>query len=223
MDDLKMHVYNNGSIYFLIGKSQSLMALTMLRVQEFYESPYEEIHRQYFTLEQYIEREIKENQEFSYFADVTGYNIPGSVVRHFFDVFAHQLNDREFELKQMIQPALDHRDPFYLIGTYEDGQEDNTVTHHEFAHAFYYLNPTYREETRKLVLDYPKYEAIETKLLDMGYSEDHVIDEAQAYLATSGRQYLKKEFPGCYCRQGVKKFESVFADEMVKTMGDMLL
>jgi len=65
---------------------------------------------------------------------------------------------------------------------------------HELAHGLYHVNLKYKVSTYELVLGLSKkiFEDMERILLNMGYCDDVVCDEIQAYMST-GLKGIKKE------------------------------
>lgn len=176
-------------------KTQYDVCATFLRLQEFYESPYPNIQGQFFSLDMYMDTYAADRGNFTYTSDWSGFNVPGSVIIEFAELFAPYLTLRERNLLETCREFLDAEDPqFYLIGTYG---EDNAVTiDHELAHAFYYLDHEYRENANILVaaLKAPqKHKFIET-LTGFGYANDVLRDETQAYLATDSRSEWQDRF-----------------------------
>ena len=76
-------IYPN--LFLFTFPNQYELASTFIRLQEFYESPYKEIKGQYFTLEKYMDRYAKdqEDNKFTYFEDWNGFNVPGNIVLKF--------------------------------------------------------------------------------------------------------------------------------------------
>ena len=79
-------------LYFL--KFPNQYELTMIRLQEFYESPYKNIRGKHFTLEQYMDAYAKHKGNFTYCSDWNGFNIPSIVIQDFFIIF-HPIRDKE--------------------------------------------------------------------------------------------------------------------------------
>jgi hypothetical protein len=72
---------------------------------------------------------------------------------------------------------------YYLIGV--DSFESSTMDH-EIAHGLFYVNDDYKKKAFELVDNLPKriMNGMSNVLLDMGYCEDVLIDEIQAYMST---------------------------------------
>ena len=165
-----------------------------VRPQEFYESPYPEIRGHYFTLDQFKARYAADNGGmFTYFDDWHGFNIPGHVMIEFFETFSRDLSMPEQALREFTRGL----DPFYLIGSHEGNDEEDSLEH-ELAHATYYLNDWYRANARKLVENFrtsmpADSAALVTQLKAWGYGDTTLTDELNAYMATTDEAWWAKE------------------------------
>lgn len=166
--------------------NQHALASAFMRVQEFYESPIEDFRGGHFTRAEFKEAYMadRDADEFTYYDDWSGFNVPGDVMDKFMRTFDIDLSE-----KFLMDTIAQHHSPhgqYYVIGTFEGG--DGTTVDHELSHAFWYLHPHYRETAEHL---------IETRLAPhfkkkagdaiaaMGYHEDVIDDEIVAYLSTS--------------------------------------
>ena len=73
-----------------------------IRIQEFYESPDKHVRGLHNTIEHLVERELKENNAFSYLEDWDGFNVPG----HVWDLFTRPASTLEYEVACHIMPHL---------------------------------------------------------------------------------------------------------------------
>lgn len=170
------------NIYHIKEENQYLLSSTFLRVQEFYESKYPHIRNNYFTLEDYIDTYTLDRGKFDYFTEFVGFNLPGYIFVEFFKIFENRLLKKERKLKKLIIPIIRKNDLFYVIAT--TGEIKN-VLNHEIAHAFYYLNLDYRGQVKQLITEFDdKLKKLKNGLLEIGYCENVLEDELQAYLAT---------------------------------------
>jgi len=188
------------NVFHVDYETQYHLTSTFMRLQEFYESPYESIRGKYFTHEQYMDRYAEDRGTMSYFTDWGGFNVPSNVIENFMDLFGYSLNVKEnalmVPLMSIVQPRLEE-DPdykYYLIGTFNACEE---TLNHELCHAYWYIDEEYRSivstfidnlyDTRRF--DYHK---LETGLLNLGYcgSDEIIADEIQAFLATRPRKSL---------------------------------
>lgn len=164
--------------------SQYELTSTFMRLQEFYESPFEGFKGCFFTLEDYMDRYAEYYGNFTYNIDWNGFNVPGNIVKRFFsdEFFMGRLLNKEFKMLEAIAPYMKD-EHFYLIGTHGS---DAGYMAHEQAHAFYYLNPEYKAEMDALTetLDEEVRGSIHDVLIKMGYCDEVLDDELQAYLST---------------------------------------
>jgi hypothetical protein len=176
--------------------SRYLCAATMMRMQEFYESPINRIRGHYFTLEgimdayaadkgEFIYRDgsyiYKGERNFTYTLEWEGFNLPGNMVTGFYELFdCKGLLDKEKLLYSALCPFIKSGKPFYLIATSMD-----EYLGHELAHAYYYLYSDYREEMINNLSLFGRRKKMSSCILDSsGYSAGVVNDEIQAYMAT---------------------------------------
>lgn len=170
-----------------------------IRVQEYYESPYDELYRKYFTHEKLIFTYLKQNGGFTYFDDWAGFNVPGDIFLEWYQ--RHEdgpgsLWHCEYQLVELVGSSAlyDKKEPFYVIGANINRPDD---VRHELAHAWFYLNDEYEQSMIELVNNYLPEDVIsylETYLIDEGYREDVLVDEIQAYLATSSKSFITEMF-----------------------------
>lgn len=182
-------------VYHLVFANQRDLAQSMMRLQEYYEGPSNEIRGQYFSLEQFLHHYTHDNGQFSYTDVWGGFNVPGDIADEWHEMFSIRgLTHKE---KQMIDAAIKARGAekrWYLIATAEGG--DGSTIDHEIAHARYYLRKDYREAVDDIIEDmHPQdRENMEVGLTSMGYCKEVLPDEIQAYLITSGKKDLQLRF-----------------------------
>lgn len=215
----------NENIVVLRFETQYELCSTFLRIQEFYESPFKQIRKKYFTLEQYMDLYAKEYGNFTYTLDWSGFNIPDTKIREFFDVFGKNLLEKEKHFKKLISNKLRKNKKFYIIGDYSRSdlnakklikERFNTFSH-EIAHGLYYLNSKYRNDMIELIecINEKTKKKITNKLLDWGYHKSVIDDEIQAYLSTSTGNYLKRKLK-VNVIQAAENFAAVFIDHCSK-------
>lgn len=176
--------------------TQYEMASTFVRLQEFYESPFDNIRGQVFSMDQFMDTYATANGGvFSYFEDWAGFNVPGNVVVDFFSRFSHCLREKEIKLFMEVN-HLPRDGSFYIIGTYISEDKKKCAIEHEMAHAFYYLQKDYRKDVTRMYKRLPTLlqAKISTKLKEMGYTEAVIPDETQAYLSTGDDETLIRLF-----------------------------
>jgi len=188
-------------IYQVETETQYELAMMFIRIQEYYESPFEEIRGRTFTLEDYMDRYAKEEGNFTYTVDWNGFNVPGNIVRKFFNPQMYETSfwcdysKKEIALKAALvkEDLLSSDKKFYLLGTHK---EEERILDHELAHALWYLIPDYQKAQTENIFKIPVNEGldIEKSLLKEGYASEVVLDETQAYLATSTLKELAEDF-----------------------------
>lgn len=167
-------------IYLLRFDTQYELAATFLRVQEHYESP--QFHGRVFTLEQYMDWYAARHGNFTYYQDWSGFNVPSTAFRPFYEGRFDPLSKKE---KRLLGLFKNLSRPFYVIGIY-DGGKDGTLTH-ELAHALFFIDAVYRHAVRKAMDGYDT-SGLEKQLARAGYAGHVIADEVQAYLvAPSGK------------------------------------
>ena len=157
------------------------MGSTFVRFQEFYESP--EFKGKYFSLNQFQEWYMKSTNKdnFTYYDDWYGFNIPSEVLIPFYEGHFDPLTENEQNLLNYFKGKTGK---FYIIGCMNDEKiEDNLK--HEIAHALYYANSDYKKESDAVLA------SIEPDIIKLfkdqfdksaGYHPDVFKDEVQAYL-----------------------------------------
>jgi hypothetical protein len=183
-------------VYYLLFDTQYELCSTMMRMEEFYESPYKNIQGKYFTLEEFMDTYAKHKGNFTYTSDWNGFNVPSSVIEAFWKTFSDNgqfLRDRLLQKEQKLFDTLVtiRDEEYYLMATHKKGTQ-RTVKH-ELAHAYYYLDKNYRETMDKLVKKFKNREELEARLLKVGYCKKVLKDEIQAYLATAEKDDLNKK------------------------------
>lgn len=204
--------YPSGIVH-IVADSQRELAETFVRMEEFYESPYDDIRGHHFTHDQYIKR-YKADTGKDYFAEWNGFNVPGHVVEEFFKVFT-DLTAAE----HIVKTAVNGNKRFYLIGTHTGGDD---CIEHEKAHAFYYLRPTYKAKVSEAVARFRETHAsiaekLTAWLIERGYCEDVLPDEINAYLATTDAKWWIEhtdEATGHALYQTGEPFRYLYAQEL---------
>ncbi|WP_426436024.1 ABC transporter ATP-binding protein [Bradyrhizobium genosp. P] len=162
-----------GNIYLLQFETQYELTATFLRIQEHYESP--QFHGRVFGLEQYMDWYAKRHGNFTYYQDWTGFNVPSTALRPFYDGKFDPLSEKE---KRLLALFAKLRKAFYVIGIYGRGE---TTLQHELAHALYFVDHTYRDRVREAIARH-NTARLEHKIAEAGYAKHVIPDELQAYL-----------------------------------------
>jgi len=167
-------------IYLLRFKTQYELAATFLRVQEHYESP--RFHGRVFSLEQYMDWYAARYDNFTYYQDWSGFNVPSTAFQPFYDGKFDPLSEKE---KRLLRLFKNLHQRFYVIGIYDSGAEDSL--NHELAHALFFTDAAYRQAVRKAMSGHDT-SALEKQLAKTGYAKHVIPDEVQAYLVAPSRK-----------------------------------
>lgn len=179
------------------------LCASFMRLQEFYESDIEGIRGRFFTLEEFMDAYAVRMGNFTYTEDWGGFNVPGAVWRQWRERFPDaSLLEKEKRLVAAVEDLLGPGgagQDFYLIGSCEESRDLRGLVAHELAHALYALVPEYHEAMTDFVqvwkdAEPAAWEATTGKLLSMGYMEGVLMDEVQAYFATSDDKDLVRHF-----------------------------
>lgn len=158
-------------------------AMLFCRTQEYYESPNEKFRGQSFNIFDYIEWYSRLNENsFSYPQDWSGFNIPYEIARDCIQVSPKETPYDEYmsDIIKKIEELKESK-PAYILGV---ENLDNDTFQHEVCHGLYYTNKDYRESMDKITNKIPKryWNKFKDNLLVMGYTNDVINDEIQAYL-----------------------------------------
>lgn len=175
--------------------------MAMIRLQEFYESPYPNIQGKYFDLITYADAYIIDFKDFDYFTEFVGFNVPDWAILKFITVYAGKFNWHETVVLDALQCVIE-LPRFYLVVCSTMGR----VYKHEIAHALWYMDPTYQEAQKAILRKYSlkKYKTFVKK---KGYAEHVLDDEIQAYASTSSDFDLRDEPIN---RKAIIEFRDVF-------------
>ena len=179
-------------LYLIKFKDQYSCCSTMMRIQEFYESPSNKIRGKYFTTEQFMDYYAKIFGNFTYTLDIEGFNLPSESFFGFYETFRKHkdLSNKENQLLELITNEIGlSKDKFYVICIY-DG---SSALNHEIAHGLWHLDDAYKKEMTQLVSEIPKSDRddLYSMLKEYGYSRGMYKDELQAYLSTSKLSWFK--------------------------------
>jgi hypothetical protein len=181
------------NVYHVVFDNQRDLAMSMMRLQEYYEGPCDEIRGNYFTLEQFMHYFTDRCGEFGYTHQWSGFNVPGHIVEEWLELFTQfaPLLSKEQQMHAAVSALrAGSTSKWYLIAT--TGKLDSRTVKHEIAHARYYLSEDYRAACDQLMVDITPGDLnmLTDTLLRMGYNPVVITDEIQAYLGTSSRGEL---------------------------------
>jgi hypothetical protein len=164
-------------VFFLHFKDQRSLARTMVRFQEFYESP--EYSGRIFSRSEFQDWYRGKKGVFDYYSEWDGFNVPGYVLKPFYEgKFPHLTAEEKMVLEAL---KKERYSSFYVIAT-ADNSGINTLAH-EIAHSMYYLNPAYREEVNQVLASFDMTPVKKYLKDTVGDYHDHVLtDEVHAWL-----------------------------------------
>jgi hypothetical protein len=185
------------------------LAMSFVRLQEFYESP--KFQGKEFELEEYMDYWAEEfgDGAFDYPTRWSGFNIPGTVILDWMNKFRYEnyskrgIRKKEIALMEKILSRYSKKElkKCYIIGVAK-GARKKKIVDHEVAHAMFTLKPKYKSACQRLFTKLHKtrmgrivYERMVDRLTEMGYAQDVIEDEVQAYWSTSDTYAeLRKEY-----------------------------
>lgn len=209
-------------VYLLIYPTQYDLCMSLVRMQEFYESP--KFKGKYFTLEEYIDYWCKEfgNGSFTYPSTWNGFNLPSETLKEWVGTFYFDIRARELAVFKAIEKLLikdgdDGFSKYYVIAVHEESskKEMDQAKEHETAHALYYLYPEYKESCKRLLDKISRRKYIDDRkfLLKTGYCNSVLDDELQSYYSCEEEYYASPVRP-----EFVKNF-SDFKKKLIKNAG----
>lgn len=171
------------------------LAETMMRFQEYYESPFEDIRGKIFTLGYLKSKGSRSKPRVNAYcgnslleAEWDGYNFPSSVLDPFIKGLFDPLTKNEQALVEMFRYRTDE---FYVIATYGDQEAVNTLEH-EIRHAMYGLSEGYRNEVNKALNEFRvQLEPLKKCLSHWGYHTDVLDDECHAYMGADHDYFFR--------------------------------
>jgi hypothetical protein len=176
-------------IYAVVIKDDRLRARVFMRYQEFYESDSDTFRGKGFKWYDYVKyyKEKTKKDYFSYHEDWAGYNMPCTSIEsckalipdlNFYDLIM-------FSIVDTIREKVGG-DNFYLIGIDQSTGDDLSLIYHEMAHGLWFVNSVYKRKQMKNIENMePRLRTgMEKKISGMGYGQNVIDDEIQAYLST---------------------------------------
>lgn len=194
-----MEIKHESGLIHVIYPDQKSLAMAFCRFQEHYENP--KFRNQVFTLGQLREWYCQHRGAWTYYDDWNGFNFPSHILEPFKAGMFDPLSKAEVELFNALRYIPGK---FYVIGTHE-GDDSSDTLKHERLHALYYINVAYKREIDEcLKYIFPaKLSPLRNHLRELGYHEDVIDDEVQAYLGAS-TAYLEEEgieYPGAAAKE----------------------
>lgn len=178
---------------------------TWIRFEESYENPIYNFkkYKKGFTKEDIKKwwKTTEVGKKIPYWFDA--FNIPGYVLKPFFEGKFNPLNYKEAELLRKLQPYYNRRNRFYVIGTL--GRE---ALKHESAHGLYYISKEYRKQVNLILstLDKKVVRKIHRYLHKaQGYGKHVLNDETHSWILDEEKRVLEKSGIKFHEILGVKK------------------
>jgi len=206
-------------IYLIESGNRQDLAETFMRFQEYYESPV--FGGRAFSRDEFEAWYASENGAFTYYQDWAGFNIPSRVLEPFRNGNFDPLTEKE---KKLINFFKNIHDDFYIIGATSQDEDYPDTIKHEFVHGAFFANPDYK----KNIISYlgaHKPEVVKTTLKEMGYGDNVLEDETNAYMLTEPQTMAKKVClgDGCRIRNGLDKiFYKYFGFSMTAARADLV-
>lgn len=163
-------------IYLIESNSRQDLAETFMRFQEHYESP--EFKGKTFSIDEFAHWYAKKYGAFTYTRDWYGFNIPASVLEPFRQGKFDPLTSKEHNLLKLCEKADTNS---YIIGVTPNAEYFKETVKHEFVHGAFYTNSEYRKDVIGCVRNF-SIKPINKGLIKMGYCDDVVVDETNAYV-----------------------------------------
>lgn len=175
--------------------TQKDLALAFCRVEEYYEGN-PKVNGKYLSFVEFIDAFMIDDGKLDYFHYWTGFNIPGNIFIEWSQKNMSEKTYWENALAYAVHSKLNLEKPFYIIGGVKG---DIEVIDHEIAHALYYMNPEYKDMMDTANYQFYKnlrgeYSKMVKALKKMGYGDNVIKDEVQAYMSTSGKKELVEKF-----------------------------
>ena len=184
-------------IFAVVIKDSRLRARVFMRYQEFYESDSDSFRGKGFKWKDYTKyyKEKTKNDIFTYHEDWAGYNIPCDSIEsciklipdlNFYDLIM-------FSIVDTIRTIVGS-DNYYLIGVDQSNGDDLSLVYHEIAHGLWFSTPSYKNKQMSNIMNMNERvrHSIAKKITGMGYGENVIDDEIQAYLSTGIGDDMKR-------------------------------
>jgi hypothetical protein len=201
-------------IFAVVIKDDRLRARVFMRYQEFYESDSDTFRGKGFKWKDFVKfyKEKTKNKIFTYHKDWAGYNIPCNSIEscialipdlNFYDLIMFSVVDT---IKNIVGD-----DDYYLIGIDQSNGEDPSLIYHEVAHGLWFSSSEYKYQQKNNIEDMnPSVrDQLSKKISGMGYGQNVIDDEIQAYLSTGVGDNMRRIKD---IKQAQLPFKEVFDD-----------
>jgi hypothetical protein len=176
-------------IFAVVIKDDRLRARVFMRYQEFYESDSETFRGKGFKWYDYVKhyKEKTKKDYFSYHEDWAGYNIPCNSIESCMKVIP-DINFYDLIMFSIVDTVRNivGNENFYLIGIDQSNGEDPSLIFHEVAHGLWFSSGVYKmKQLNNIERMNPNVRnSLSKKISGMGYGQNVIDDEIQAYLST---------------------------------------
>lgn len=177
-------------IVLLVFENRKDITSTLLRFQEYYESP--KFRGKIFSLDEFKKWYVKNSASgkktgnFTYYRDWGGFNIPSYIFKDFRKGRFNPLSQKEQKVIDILKIV---REPFYVIGIFKKHKKIFSLLDHELKHGLFYTNSDYRNAVQAILAKF-NLKKINSKLEKKGYHSDVWLDEIQAY-ANDSSEYIR--------------------------------
>jgi hypothetical protein len=156
--------------------------------------------------------------EFKYFSDFSAFNIPDYSLRSFIRTFGDDLLEHEKilfkELEKIIEVTNEEQPTprSYFVATYtKNNDEKINDLQHEITHGLYYTESMYNRIMTDLLKEKQTLVTAFSKVLkDLSYCDDVLLDECQAYFATSSISELRSYGLKGFTAKDIEPFRKVY-------------
>lgn len=173
-------------IYLIESKTRQGLATTFMRFQEYYESPV--FRGKTFSADEFSAWYVSQYGAFTYHKDWAGFNISSRTLEPFKNGEFDPLTEKE---KAILNFFKNVSGDFYIIGATSQDEECADTIKHEFAHGAFFTNTSYRRDVVSCLNAY-KFNGIKLAIQKMGYGENVVEDETNAYLLTEPQTFANR-------------------------------
>ena len=192
----EIELYNiANSIYAVKVNDVRIRCYLFLRYQKYYEGSSKSIRGNRFSIDQFIKwysEEYKNKEMFTYAYDWCGFNIPSWSIE---ECLSKIIDENEYDrlMSNIFSSCISDNDGknFYLLGV---DSLDSDILDHEMAHGMYYTDSDYKTTMDEITESIPvdSYAALKKIILDMGYGDNVIDDEIQAYMSTGLRESMSE-------------------------------
>jgi len=165
-------------------KSQRAMTSTFLTFQEYYESPNTDFRNKKF--DKFVFKKwYKKKYKSDYCSDWWGFNAPDYV---FLPFILGQMGKLDYYEQKLVKAVTNLQPKYYIMGALEG---DSETIKHESAHGLFYMDSFYKQNVIGTIWQYDT-KAIQEHLKEIGYEDEVMLDEIQAYVIADENYLTEK-------------------------------